>query len=74
MKSAVKLVLIVTLFSSVVFADGEMGNGGKTCTSNCLTTTQTTGKEAKQPEINDSILTFVQSYWDSIFEYLTDKN
>ena len=45
MKTTIKLVLFVCLFSSVAFADGEMGSGGKTCTSGCLTATQPTEKE-----------------------------
>ncbi len=52
MKSTIKLFLIVALFVSTAFADGDMGNGGfaegdmgnggKTCTSNCLTDNQPT--------------------------------
>ena len=51
MKSTIKLFLVVALFVSTAFADGDMGSGGamdgdmgsggKTCTTtNCLTDTQ----------------------------------
>lgn len=72
MKLTIKLVLVACLFSSVVFADGEMGSGGKTCTSGCLTATQPTEKEVNQTESKDSVLTFVQTYLNSLFKYLTD--
>ena len=54
MKSTIKLFLIVALFVSTAFADGDMGNGGfaegdmgnggKTCATNCLTDNQTDRK------------------------------
>ncbi len=31
MKLTVKILLVICLFSSIAFADGEMGSGGKTC-------------------------------------------
>jgi hypothetical protein len=67
MKSTIKLVLFVSLFSSVVFADGDMTNGGKTCTSNCLVATEPTEKETIKTESEDSILMIVQKYLISIF-------
>jgi hypothetical protein len=77
MKLTIKLVLVVCLFSSVAFADGEMGNGGKTCPtgSTCLTTTEPTEDDTKLTESTDStnstdsILTTVQEYLDSMLKY-----
>lgn len=71
MKSTIKLVLVVCLFSSVVFADGEMTNGGKTCPTGttCLTATQPTEKEITPTESTDSVLTFVQEYLNSMLKY-----
>jgi hypothetical protein len=69
MKSTIKLFLAVILFSSVVFADGEMPTTGKTCTSNCFTATPPTGDEGKTGESEDSILIFVREYLDSIYKY-----
>lgn len=67
MKLTIKLVLVVCLFSSVAFADGEMTNGGKTCTGNCLVANQPTEKETIKMESDNYILNFVQKYLISIF-------
>lgn len=73
MKSTIKLVLAFVLFSSAVFADdGDLGNGSKTCTSNCFTATQPTEVETKSTAAGDSILTTVQEYLDSFFKYFKD--
>ena len=73
MKFTLKLFLVVCLFSSVAFADGDMTNGGsggdgdmtnggRTCTENCRVSSNT-NEEA--PE--DSVLSFIQDYLISIF-------
>ncbi len=67
MKTTIKLILVACIFSSVAFADGEMTNGGKTCTSGCLVATQPTEIEPVKTETEDSILMFVQKYLISIF-------
>jgi hypothetical protein len=76
MKSVCKLVLVVFLFTSAVFADdGNMGNGGRTCP-----TGQTTCFVANEPiepgtmstdteDSEDSVLTIVQNYLDSVLDY-----
>jgi len=71
MKSTIKLVLVVCLFSSVAFADGEMTNGGKTCPTGttCLIATQPTGQETTTTESKDSVLDFVQEYLNSMLKY-----
>jgi hypothetical protein len=77
MKSIIKLVLVVILFNSAVFADGEMGSGTKTCTGTCVTETQPTGSETtgstddttSTGSEDSTILTYVQEYWDSVFNY-----
>lgn len=71
MKSTIKLVLVVCLFSSVTFAEGEMTNGGKNCPAGttCLYTTQPVDKETTPTESTDSVLDFVQEYFDSMLKY-----
>jgi len=70
MKSIFKLILVVSLFSSVAFADGDMGSGGKTCTSNCLAAIpQPTEKDSALTQPDDSTLTAIQEYLNSIFKY-----
>ncbi len=74
MKLTLKLFLVVCLFSSVTFADGDMPGGGKTCTQNCVVgneptepTTEPTDDNLNQSQSKDSVLTFIQEYLISIF-------
>ena len=68
MKSFLKLVLVVFLFGSVAFADGDLPNGNKNCTgSSCLVAPQP-DEETKTVESEDSILIFVEEYWVSFTE------
>lgn len=69
MKSIMKLILVVFLFSSVVFAEGEMGNGGKPCSGSCLTVTETTEGETNSAEPTATILVTFQEYFDSVIKY-----
>lgn len=70
MKLTLKLFLVICLFSSVTFADGDMGNGSKTCTQNCFAgdqQTEPTNSDRNKLKPKDSILTFIQKYLISIF-------
>lgn len=81
MKFTAKLFLVVCLFSSVAFADGNMGSGGyvddgnmgsggKTCTENCLVSepaTEPTFYYTDQIQSDTSILGFIQDYLISLF-------
>ena len=80
MKSTIKLFLIVTLFVSTAFADGDMGSGGfaegnmgngaKTCAINCLTDNQTnesTDEDSNSTESDKSVLIIIQDYLNIIF-------
>jgi hypothetical protein len=82
MKSTVKLFLVVCLFSSVAFADGELPNGNKSCpngattcfASSPTTTTTPTGdgkttEDGSQTTADDSVLTVIQEYMDSMVGY-----
>ena len=81
MKLTLKLFLVVCLFSSVTFAEGDMGNGGRTCTQNCCTENCYTGNEQPDPTTedptsndsnqstsDDSVLTSVQDYLISLYK------
>jgi hypothetical protein len=75
MKSTVKLLLITVLFTSAAFAEGEMGSNGKTCPtgSTCLTETPPPAEgEPTTTESDDTILTYVQKYLESMVEYFAD--
>jgi len=80
MKSTIKLFLIVTLFVSTAFADGDMGSGGfaegdmgnvaKTCATNCLPDNQTnesTDEDSNPTESDKSVLIIIQDYLNMIF-------
>jgi hypothetical protein len=74
MKSTIKLFLVVCLFSSAVLADdGEMPTGNRNCPNGATTCfvapAATTEEETKQTTADDSILTTVQEYLDSLVEY-----
>jgi hypothetical protein len=73
MKSTIKLVLAVILFSSVAFAEGDMGSGGRTCPNGqttCLVASEPTQKnEDTSTKSEDSIFNTFQEYLNSMFEY-----
>lgn len=75
MKSTIKAALLIALFTSSVFADGEMGNGGRTCTTNCPTpapltydaTNSNEQEEESTKEQEESMLVFIKKYLESLF-------
>jgi len=70
MKSTIKLVLIAVLFTSTIFADGDLGNGSKSCPSgHCLTSNQPIEIEGKTDESKESMLDSVQEYLNLIYKY-----
>jgi|GEM_PF-5894377 len=73
MKSICKLVLVVFLFTSAAFADGDLPNGNKNCPNGQTTCLVDSGSEETKPteptDSTDSILIFVQEYFDSMVEY-----
>ena len=71
MKSVWKLVLVVFLFTSAAFADGELPNGNRSCPNGqttCLVSIDTTEPDTKSADAEDSFLTTVQNYLDSVFD------
>lgn len=72
MKSALKLALIVVLFTVNAFGEGNMGNGGRTCplgTPTCLVAVEPTQTKETADQSEDSFLILVQDYFYSVFEY-----
>jgi hypothetical protein len=81
MKLTLKLILVVCLFSSTTFADGDMPGGGRTCTQNCCTENCYSGNEQPDPitedptftdpnqlTSNDSVLPTIQDYLISLLK------
>jgi hypothetical protein len=77
MKLTLKLILILSLFSSVAFADGEMGSGGegemgsggktKTCPTPSPCRPADEPDDIINPTETDTVLTMIQKYLTSIF-------
>ena len=75
MKLTLKLFLVVWLFSSIVFAGGDMNNGGRAGAQNCYTAEQPepatenpTSTDSNQSTSDDSVLTFIREYLISLDE------
>lgn len=72
MKLTIKFALVIALFCSTAFADGEMGTGGRSCpqgqtclVNNPTNTTIVTDKDQKGSE--DSFLVIVKDFLTKIF-------
>ncbi len=70
MKLTIKFALVIALFCSTAFAEGEMGTGGKTCPQGqtCLVSSPTiTVEDKNQNDSEDSFLVFVKDFLAGIF-------
>ncbi len=70
MKTTIKFALVIALFCSNAFADGEMGNGGRSCQtgqSNCLIENPTTTVNNDDKDSEDSLIVFVKEFLIKIF-------
>ena len=73
MKSTIKFALVIALFCSTAFAEGEMGTGGRSCPQNAQTcfagnpTDMPTDSDKNQKDLEDSFLVFVKDFLTKIF-------
>ncbi|MCW5961841.1 MAG: hypothetical protein KIS76_16895 [Pyrinomonadaceae bacterium] len=68
MKSTLKIALVIAMFSTVSFADGDMTSGGRSCEGTCLTGGQPTVITTIDTTANDSDILFtVKSFLSRIF-------
>lgn len=70
MKSTIKFALVIALFCSTAFADGEMSNGGRTCTTNCFAGGQPTTIVITDNNMDKSenyLFAFVKDFLNEIF-------
>lgn len=74
MKSICKLVLLASLFTSAAFAgEGDLPNGNRNCPNGqttCFVGGETTNPETKSSDAEDSVLTVIQNYLDSVIAFL----
>jgi hypothetical protein len=80
MKSTIKIVLLMVLCTSVMFAEeGDMGNGPRTCPSNkttCVVATDPldpTDTKETTDQTDDSKLTSVEEFFEWLFEYFENQ-
>jgi hypothetical protein len=65
MKPTIKLFLVVVLFCSAAFAEGDMGNGTRNCpneTTTCLVVTEPSETKETTNDTEDSIFAPVREY------------
>jgi len=76
MKSTIKLLLVVILFSSAAFAEGDMGSGGSNCPqgqTTCLVTEEPEETRETTTETKDSGLDSVREYLDWFFKFFENQ-
>ncbi len=70
MKKTIKITLVIVLFCSAAFADGEMTTGGRSCQGTCLVDGQTTTvitKDTNQKFEETDFLVFAKQLFSRIF-------
>ena len=74
MKVTLKVALVISLFCTTAFADGEMTSGGKTCSENCLADRQASttiianrDEDKSENDYANDLLTFVSDFLADIF-------
>lgn len=78
MKATLKIVLTLTIFCSVAFAEGDMGTGGltfegdmgtggKTCTQRCVTHNGDNGETTEGDMGTGGLAVFVGKYFAGLY-------
>jgi hypothetical protein len=71
MKPTIKLFLVVILFCSAAFAEGDMGTGGRSCpdeTTTCLVVAEPCETKETANDTEDSIFSPVREYLEWILQ------
>jgi hypothetical protein len=71
MKKILCIIGLSVLFSLSVFADGEVGIGNKTCTTNCLANPDTQVEMTKVTGTSKSLTETANDYFGEIVKYFT---
>jgi hypothetical protein len=72
MKNILGIVCLSVVLSLTAFADGEMGQGNKTCTSNCPAFRDTTVEVTVNPDKTTTLIDTKNDYLNKILDYLTE--
>jgi hypothetical protein len=71
MKKILCIIGLSVIFSLSALADGDMGAGGKTCTTNCLANPDTQVEMTKDAGTNKSLTETANDYFGEMFKYFT---
>jgi hypothetical protein len=72
MKKILCILGLSVLFSLSVFADGEIGTGGKTCTTNCIANPDTQVEITKVFATSKSLSETTNDYFSKIVNYFIE--
>ncbi len=67
MKKHIATATILLAFSLTVLADGDLGTGGKSCSSNCFANQQTTVTKEDKTTNKPSVLSWIQTTLAELF-------
>jgi hypothetical protein len=72
MKKILCILGLSVIFSLSVFADGEVGTGHKTCTTNCIANPDTQVEMTKVAATSKSLSETANDYFDKIVNYFIE--
>jgi hypothetical protein len=72
MKKILSIVCLSVLFSLSALADGGMGAGTKTCTTNCIAKPDTQVEQVKDSSASKSITETANEYFNNIAKYFIE--
>jgi hypothetical protein len=72
MKKILCIIGLSVIFSLSVFADGEMGTGNKSCTTNCLANPDTQVEMTKGTGTSKSLTEVANDYFNNITKYFIE--
>ncbi len=72
MKKILCIAALSVLFSMTALADGEMGGGNKTCTSNCLANPDIQVETTKNAETSKSLSEITNDYFGKMVNYFIE--
>jgi hypothetical protein len=72
MKKILCILGLSVVFSMSVLAEGDMGLGGKTCTTNCSANPVTQVETTKDAETSKSLTETANDYFGEMFKYFIE--
>ncbi len=72
MKKILSIVCLTVLFSLPTLADGVMGSGNKTCTTNCIANPDTQIEQVKDLPASKSFTETANDYFNELTKYFVE--